>query len=231
MLSFETPEQLAAGIALTKSSAKEFAQEAGVSSMTLSRVLNSADLLKNMQTGTKDRIDSCFSMYDVEFIPGGARIAPQTTIVLSGKEGFAEFRQRVLREVKAGNADVCVYNLDERDFDKWGEGEVNRVYRSEMAEIRTTDPNLKFRSLIKEGDKHVSAALHSEYKWANDEHFSGIPYYIYGRNAASIIFMENTCDIIIIRISKYVDEKRKVFDKLWEQAQTLDFNPIEVLKK
>jgi len=231
MALFKTPEQLAAGIALTKNSAKEFAQEAGISSMTLSRVLNSADLLNNMQTGTRERLESCFSLYDVEFIPGGARIAPQTTIVLSGIEGFAEFRQRVLKEVRSGNANVCVYNLDERDFDKWGKGEVNRVYRAEMAEIRATDPSLKFRSLIREGDKHVSAALHSEYKWADTEQFAGIPYYIFGRNAASIIFMENSCDIIIIRIPKYVNEKRKIFDKLWEQAQILDFNPIEVLKK
>ena len=220
-MSFETPEQLAAGIALTKKTAREFAEEANVAPMTLSRVLNSEELLRNMRADTRERLDTCFAMHDVEFIDGGVRISQQTTIVLSGKEGFAEFRQRVLKEARAGNADICVYNLDERDFDKWGEGEVNETYRTEMAEIRKNDPNMKFRCLVKEGDKHLSAARHSDYRWVSTEIFSGIPYYIYGNNAASLIFTEENCDIIIIRIPKYIEEKRKLFNKMWENAKEL----------
>jgi|GEM_PF-3521645 len=230
-MSFETPEQLAAGIALTKMSAKEFAMEANVAPMTISRVLNSNELLNNMRADTKERLDRCFSMHDVEFIPGGARISQQTTVVLSGKDGFAEFRQRVLKEVRAGNSDVCVSTIDEREFDKWGEGEINDYYRSEMAKIRKNDPELKFRTLVKIGDKHLSAARHSTYRWIEEDLYSEIPYYIFGRNAASMIFTEDSCDIIIIRIPKYVDEKRRLFNKLWEQGQDLKFNPMEGLPK
>lgn len=230
-MSFETPEQLAAGIALTRKSAKEFATEADVAPMTLSRVLNSNELLKNMRADTKERLDRCFSLNDVEFIPGGARLSLQTTVVLSGRKGFAEFRQRVLKEVRAGNADVCIYTIDERDFDKWGEGEVNQYYRSEMAKLRESGQDYSFRTLIKEGDKHLSAAQHSEYRWVEDDLFSEIPYYIFGRNAASMIFTEDSCDIIIIRIPKYINEKRKLFNQLWDKAEPLKFDPMEALPK
>ncbi len=230
-MTFETPEQLAAGIALANKNAKEFAVEADVAPMTLSRVLNSNELLNNMRTDTRERLDRCFAMHDVEFIPGGARVSQQTTVVLSGKDGFAEFRQRVLKEVRAGNADVCVSTIDEREFDKWGEGEVNDYYRSEMAKIRKNNPELKFRTLVKIGDKHLSAARHSTYRWIEEDLYSEIPYYIFGKNAASMIFTENACDIIIIRIPKYIDERRRLFNRLWEQGQDLKFDPMEGLPK
>ncbi len=231
MPSFETPEQLAAGIALTRKSAKEFAAEADVAPMTLSRVLNSDELLKKMRTDTKDRLNQCFSLHDVEFIPGGARLSLQSTVVLSGREGFAEFRQRVLKEVRASDADVCISTIDERYFDKWGDGEVNDTYRSEMAKLKEEGNDYKFRTLVKKGDKHLSAARHSEYRWIEEDHYAEIPYYIFGKNAASMIFTEETCDIIIIRIPKYVEEKRKLFNHMWGQGEELSFNPMEALPK
>src|SRR5262245_33186697 len=118
-----TIEQIRAARALLDWSQSDLAHHAGLSQTGIARIENGAN---QPNSQTLHKIQTAFENADIEFLgDSGLRKRTGEIKVLKGKTGFAQFRQEVLEEARKGNTDICVSNVDERLFDKWGEGEIN----------------------------------------------------------------------------------------------------------
>jgi transcriptional regulator with XRE-family HTH domain len=211
-----TIDQIRAARALLDWSQQDLAEHADLSQTGIARIENKTN---KPNSKTLQKIESAFDRAGIEFIIGGVRKVERTAITYTGQEGFARFRDDVLTTVKHHkNPDICITNLDERLFDKWGDGEVNKKYRDEMAQIKDSNPNLKFRSLVLQGDTHFSAARHSQYKWLPENSFGYFPFYVYGDKVAMITFEENDVNIFILNNSIILKFYREKFEKMWSQA-------------
>ncbi|MBI1300600.1 MAG: helix-turn-helix domain-containing protein [Alphaproteobacteria bacterium] len=211
-------EQIRAARALLGWSQGELAEQSGLSQTGIARIENGSN---HPNSTTLDKITTAFDRADIEFIDhSGVKKRTNKVISYSGAEGFKRFREDVLEEARSNdNADICIANLDERLFDKWGEGEVNDNYRQAMAEIRQKNKNLMFRSITKEGDKHFSASRHSEYKWVAERDFGPFPYYIFGNKTAMIMFEEDNITLFILDHPLITKFYRDQFEKMWLIAQ------------
>ena len=213
-----TIEQIRAARALLDWSQSDLADHAGLSQTGIARIENGTN---KPNSSTIEKIELAFDKAGIEFLQdSGVKKRSNNLLSFEGREGFKLFREEVLREAETSeNADICIANLDEREFDKWGEGDVNSWYRNAMASIRDKNKDLRFRSLVKEGDTHFSAARHSEYKWISEDNFGPFPYYIFGNRTAMIMFEEENIPIFILDHPLITKFYREQFEKLWESAK------------
>lgn len=225
-----TLEQIRGAMAILDITQAGLSEKTGISPRTITNLLKE-DTHWTTKESTKHKVIDCLENEGIEFIEGGVRRATFLARAFEGKPGFARFRRDVLREIHKGDANVCIFNLDEREFDKWGYGKINQDYRNEMAQIRKNDPDLRFRSLVKKGDMHFSAARHSEYRWVSEENFSDIPFYIYGHNVATLIFEDDNIFIMVQSHPKLEKYYRSLFEQMWDKAERLNFDPMEYLPK
>ena len=151
----------------------------------------------------------------VELLPdGGVRPRQNRVLTLQGREGFAEFRSDVLHDAQMGPLDVCVSNVDEAQFDKWGAGKVNDAYFSAMEQVQ----GLSFRILVKEKDINLTASKYADYRWLPAHLFGEISFYVYGNKVAIISFKKDDFNAFVICHDEIADFYRKDFDRLWGQA-------------
>ena len=223
-----TPEQFSAARAILRLKQADIASAAGMTKPQYSKFESGN---AGIQKATYERLISFFTSEGIEFLGSdGVRKSTVGVVTLEGRDGFAQFRKDVLTTAKNfEDPDICISNVDERQFDKWGAGVVNRDYRSEMAIIRESKPDFRFRTLVKKGDFHLSAARHSSYRWVDDEKFSDIPFYIYGDKTAMLLFEPDDIHIVIIKHPKLTDFYRTQFNMMWEKAQALDFDPKDYI--
>lgn len=166
------------------------------------------------------KLEDFYRSKGIEFLDNdGLREKTYGVTTLEGREGFAQFRADVLDEVRKGNPDICVSNVDERLFDKWGEGEVNDDYRSAIADLIRQNPDISRRFLVKQGDSHHTAKGFAEYRWIDDIEFGDFPFYIYGDKTAMILFEEDEMRIFIITQPMITDYFRKQFNEKWITAK------------
>ena len=191
---------------------RQISEEMGVSRQSISNFEKTGRGLK------KENIEKLRAIYEtrgVEFTANdGVQRKTKGVIAYEGRDGFAEFRQDVLEQAKTGKADICVINVDEHLFDKWGAGEVNNNYRKAMAAL----PYAKSRFLSKQNDKHFPASGHAEYRWIPESDFGDFPLYIYGNKTAMIMFEEDEISIFVIEHAKITAFYRKQFNENWNKA-------------
>ncbi len=216
-----TPLQITLARTLLRLQQNEAAAMIGISPPTLSKIENSES---DPPVSRIRQIQNFYESRGVEFLPGEG-VRKTEASVYEGKEGFALFRRDILTEAEKGDADICQSNIDERLFDKWGKGEVNNHYRGTMAKLREKYPELRHRTLSKEGDIHFSAGKHSEYRWIPESEFGDFPFYIMGNKTAMILFEDNHLTIIILNNPKITAFYRKQFEKMWEKAIIPPVNP------
>lgn len=216
-----TIEQIRAARALLGWNQHDLADKAGLSQTGIARIENGTN---QPNSKTLEKIGTAFDHAGIEFLSDdGVKRQSHKVISYTGYKGFKQFREDVLQEVESNeNADICITNLDERGFDRWGKGEVNDHYRDKMAQIRQQNSNLRFRSLVKEGDSHFSAARHSEYKWLPASEFGPFPYYIFGDKTAMVMFEEDEIVIFILNHPLITKFHRQQFEKLWTKAESPD---------
>lgn len=150
---------------------------------------------------------------------GGVRPQQPKVIVYRGKEGFADFRSDLINTVLSGVHAVCVSNVNEKQFEKWGRGEVNNHYYETMEKQK----GLSFRILVQGPDYYIADHLkYPTYKWLPKELFGDITQYIYGEKTALISFRENDFMAYIIADLRISNFYRKEFDRLWLKAHQID---------
>lgn len=215
-----TPAQCRAARALLNWSQPDLSRRSGVHVQTIS---NFEHETSTPTKTTLTRIIMTLASAGIELGKhDGVKRKASDVITFRGKEGFALFRLDVLLAAQEKNADICISNLDERQFDKWGEGDVNTNYRNAMAEIRKSRTDFKFRSISRKNDTHFSAHRHSEYRWVSPEQFGEFPFYIYGSKTAMILFQKDNIEIFVINHPVVTGFFRTKFEKEWERAEIPD---------
>lgn len=204
--------QCRAARGLLKWSQPDLSARAGVNVQTISA------FEKESATPTKrtlQKLTMALEIGGVEFMENdGVQRKSNNILVLRGHDGFTKFRHLVLTEAKAGPIDICVSNVNERDFSKWGAPEMNAAYRNEIAKI----PHVRFRIMVQEGDTFFSARKYAEYRHVKSSEFGNIPLYVFRNITAIFSFEENNLNIFIIEHAGIASFHLKMFETNWEKA-------------
>jgi hypothetical protein len=135
---------------------------------------------------------------------------------LQGQQGYWEFYDDVYETVKKLGGEILVANVDEREFDKWL-GERWETQKNRMIEL-SQKKSFNLKILVKEGDRHFTVPEYAEYRWTPKDRFSEIPFYVYGRKLAIILFEPKNVSIYIIDNPKISEAYKKQFNVIWDQA-------------
>lgn len=211
-----TIEQIRAARALIGWSQGDLAEHASLSQTGIARIENGTN---RPNTNTLEKILRAFDREDVELI-GTSGVKKRTGEIrtLTGRGGFADFMDDVYNTVKARGqeADVCVSNVDEQEFEKWFK-ETDSGYMGRMQDLKK-QVSFGFRIIICEGDE-LKIATYADYKKSRSEHFGSVPFYVYGNKLALILFEEKNVTIYILENKKIADAQRKEFNLSWENAE------------
>ncbi len=208
-----TIEQIRAARALLDWSQSDLAEHAGLSQTGIARIENGTN---KPNSNTLEKIKKAFDDADIEFLgDSGVRRKANEVKILRGHNGFRRFIYDVYETVKDTGGEICVSNVDERNFDKW-QGEWREDYLSKMEELRKNS-NFVFKILVQDGDMH-QVAKYAEYRYVDAENFGSAPFYVYGNKMAIILFGQNV-SIHIIDNKEIADAQRKQFNLAWKFAK------------
>lgn len=213
-----TASQLRAARALLDVSQSDIAGAIGVSPNTISNIEKGTS---NPAHDTLVRLQGYFETQGIELTENeGVRKKAGAVAVYRGHEGFIQFRKDVLSAAKLNpkNLNMCVSNVDERNFSRWGSDELNKTYRKEMAQLQ----GIQCRIIVKEGDLNLTGASYAEYRWASAKDFGDIPFYIYADKLCIMPFQENDIQIITISHPLVTEFYREQFEKNWKKAIPVD---------
>ncbi len=207
-----SPSQVRAACALLDWSGSDLADKIGVSKQMMSAYFSGKS---NLSSINMEKIAHLLDTAGIAFTKNGG-VEPQQSRVVTyrGKEGFAAFRADILAEAQLAPLDVCVNNVDEREFDKWGAGHVNDEY---FAEMQKKKPK-RFRILVKENDNQFTASGYATYRWLPLDKFGEISFFLYGQKTALLSFEDNDFQAFIISHPQINAFYRREFDALWNHA-------------
>lgn len=189
----------------------EIARQIDISKMTISNHMQSHS---RMSAESMQKLLDFFESRSIEFIDNGVRERKKGVATYEGRDGFASFRQDVLAAARVGNADICISDVDDRLFDKWGQGEVNEKYRKEMMKLTHNT----CRVLVREKDFHFPASDFAEYRWSEEGEFGDFSFYLYANKTAMLIFDDNNLYIYVIEDPNVTTHFRKQFNAKWDSA-------------
>lgn len=209
-----TIEQIRAARALVGWSQGELAKFAGLSQTGIARIENGTN---QPNSSTLDKIVRAFDAAGIEFIGNsGLRKKSGDIKILRGSEGFVQFIYDVHNTVSQRGGEICVSNVNERNFDRW-QAQNREDYLAKMSSL-AKKKNFTFKILVEEGDHH-HVASYAEYRSVKRENFSTVPFYVYGDKMAIILFSEDDVSIYIIENKEIADAQRKQFDVIWAAAK------------
>lgn len=196
----------------------------GWSQEDLSKLINvSLPTLRNIEKGgdtkqeTLKNITSAFEDSGIEFtIDDGVKRKSSAMKTLQGQQGYWDFYDDVYETTKKLGGEILVSNVDELLFTKWL-GERGMVHKNRMNALSKEKP-FSLKILIREGDSNFTVPEYAEYRWTPKDRFSEIPFYVYGRKLAIILFEEKNVSIYIIDNPKISEAYKKQFNVIWDQA-------------
>jgi len=158
-------------------------------------------------------IRQAFENSGIEFIgTEGMRKKNDTIDVYEGRDGFINFFDYVYQTVLTEGSDIYACNIEEDIFIKYA-GEFANKHMERMKKI----DNLSFKVLLKEGDTNFAASEYVEYRWLKADLFSSVPFYIFGKQLAIIVFEEEP-KIIVLNFPTITDAYKKQFNAFWDYA-------------
>jgi transcriptional regulator with XRE-family HTH domain len=189
----------------------ELAERTGLSLTSISQIEAGSTVPRKKNL---DIIRGAFENSGIEFIPNhGVRLSSGDVRILSGRNGYLEFFTDVYNTLdKTGRREVLVSNVDERHFVKW-HGEAGGDHLDRMRGLS----GLRYRILIQEGDDFFPAQDYAEYRWLAKEHFSSVPFYVYGEKLGILLFADEP-KIILLDFPAITQAYRHQFDGLWQSA-------------
>lgn len=208
-----SPTQIRSARALMNWSQKHLSELTGLAQPTIMAAeQDDNENKRNMNERTIRRIYDAFEAH-VEFLPDdGIKRKRQTIKDYKGREGFLEFIWDVHSTVKDQGGLVCVSNVDESDFEYWL-GDEDAKYTEAMSDIK----DVTFNILIRHGDTNFSAGRYAEYRWVKEEHFTSVPFYVYGNKLAMILFKDDV-RVYVIDNKDIADAQRAQFKMTWDSA-------------
>ncbi len=159
-------------------------------------------------------IQKAFESSGIEFLgKDGVRIKTGEVRVFTGRNGYLEFFEDVYGTLDREGGEVYVSNVDERKFVKW-HGDLGDYHLEKMAGLKQ---KIQYRILIQEGDTYFPASDYSSYRWISREYFTTVPFYVYGKKLAIMLF-ENEPTIILLDYPAVAQAYRLQFDAMWRAA-------------
>lgn len=214
-MKFITPAQCRAARSLLNWTQPDLFEKSGVHVQTISA------FEKEEASPTKRTLAKLLKAFEAEglefFDNDGLQRKSTDIVTYTGQDGFSKFIWDVYETAKnTPNHDICVCNVDERDFIKW-EGKDAQPYQDAMAELG----NVQSRILICEGDTFFSADSYATYRWAPKTQFGDISYYIYGHKTALISFSDNDVVVYVIENGNITEFFRSLFEQSWDNAKPI----------
>lgn len=209
-----TPAQCRMARSLLDWTQTQLAERCDLAPMTITK-FEKEDSGKRPEARTLEKIRRALESGGVEFLPNeGVCRSSNNVVVLKGHDGFTQFREMMLNRAKQGPLDVCVSNVDERNFSKWGGEEMNNNYRKELVKLGS----VHFRIIIKEGDSNLTATKFAEYRSVPEQEFGEVPFYIFDDTLVLIPFEEDEMNLFIIKNSLLAKYYLKQFETSWMKA-------------
>lgn len=212
-MNFITASQCRAARALLNWSQPDLAHRCGMHVQTISAYESGTSTPSKR---TLEKITITFESAGMEFLPDdGVRRKSRGVVTYEGVPGFEAFIADVYQTVKAGGGDVCVSNVNERDFEKHVRDAP--VHLGKMADLNKCT-SFRFRILVKEGDVYFPASDYAEYRWINSKYFRTVPFYVYGDKLAIINFQKGPT-VHVVENKEIADAQRIQFDLFWGSAK------------
>ena len=205
--------QIKAARALLDWSQEDLAKRVDISLPTLRNIEKGGD---TKQENFK-KIKAAFEENAIEFtIDDGVKRRSSAMKTLQGQQGYWEFYDDVYETVKKLGGEILVANVDELLFTQWL-GERGMVHKNRMNAL-SKEKEFSLKILVREGDNNFTVPEYGEYRWTPKDRFSEIPFYVYGRKLAIILFEPQNVSIYIIDNPKIAEAYKKQFNVIWDQA-------------
>ncbi len=201
-------EQIRAARALLDWSQKDLADEAGLSKTAIANVENGKH---RPTTKNASSIVQAFTRHDIEFVEDGVRKRKDFVKIFDGSTSFDDFFDDVYLEIKKYGGEILINGIDENTFKK----HFSPGFRDKHIQRMESLGNYTCRCLIKQDDPNPEKVDYAEYKRVSESLYSNVPFYIYGKKLAIILWKDNP-KIIVLDDTDVRDAYRKQFNYVWE---------------
>lgn len=195
-------------------SQQDLAQRTGISATSIGAIENGQTTPRESTLST---IRKTLENAGIEFIGlEGIRQRRDDVRVYSGRDGLIEFYEDIYTTVRDKVSEVLVSNVDERIFVE-ALGEYAKIHINRMEQLK----NVYYKILTREGDNYAPGSGYGEYRWIPKELFASVPFYVYGKKLAIIVF-EKEPSVILLQYPSIADAYRVQFFDMWERARILE---------
>ena len=164
------------------------------------------------------KLETVYTNRGVEFIEDrGVALRTDGDRVYIGREGFNMFMDDVYETMKREGGEICVSNVDERDWIKWMGQDGYDAHAARMKELG----NYTFKIMVKEGDDFFIATDIGEYRYVPADKFNNQACYAYGSKLANILFEEDDVTVKVLSAPGSADGFRFLFDLTWDKLEKI----------
>lgn len=190
----------------------DLADRTGISATSIGSIENGQS---TPRANTLQLIRKAFEDGGIEFIGrDGVRQKAGDIRTFRGREGFWDFYEDIFQTVARNPGEILVSNVDEREFLKWLGEERAELHIARMKKLE----DIKYYILTQEGDTFFKASQsYAEYRWVKKEFFASVPFYVYGKKLAIMLFTTQPV-VIVLDYSAVAEAYRSQFHAMWELA-------------
>lgn len=203
--------QAKAARALLECSIEEVSKGSGVNKDLISRFERGDG---NLSEGNRVKLVKFYQEKNIQFLEHqGVRFRPDGWVrELEGAPGFLEFMNDVYETTKIHGGEICVSNVDERNWIRWMGQDAYDAHAERMGKLG----NFKFKILVEEGDDFFIASKIAEYRWLPSTMFNNQSFYSYGNKLAIINFQDSYVRVLIIEQEDIAEGFRHLFKLQWD---------------
>jgi len=190
----------------------DLAQRTGISATSIGSIENNQS---TPRANTLNTIQKAFEDAGIEFIGlDGVKQKTGQVRILTGRTGFWDFYQDIYETLRVNPGQVVVSNVDERAFEKWLGPDNLKTHVERIKNIK----GITYKIMIREGDTYFLASSdYAQYRWIPRNHFASVPFYVYDRKLAILLF-DAEPTVIILDYPMAAEAYRIQFDAIWQNA-------------
>lgn len=207
-----TANQIDAALGLLGMKRSTLAEALGIKIATFNTYFTGTE----MKPSRNAEIQKWFENAGLVFTPnGGIDINKDDIVLYEGQQGFIAFMRDVLAESQNGNPDICVSNVDEKNWQN-NIGDFHQEYIDERAKLDIPPSKI----LVKTGDDYHTASQFAEYRESPEGVFtSNVSSYAYGDKLALINFADKPVSVVVLSNARFAKEFRSTFEYIWKDAK------------
>ncbi|MBN8520321.1 MAG: XRE family transcriptional regulator [Alphaproteobacteria bacterium] len=202
--------QIDAGLALIGLNRSDLADALGIKKSTLNAYFTGQ---ASIPSGRLGEIQKWLENSGVLFTEDeGVKLNKAEVIKYEGKQGFVAFMTDVMETARKGNIEICVSNVDEKNWENNLPPEFADHYRTEMSKVK----NINSKILVREGDDFFTASQFVQYRQIPASIFhKDTSFYAYGDKLALITFHDKSVQIVILKNKEFTDSFKVMFNAIW----------------